>query len=169
VSFGTSAEEVKKVYPKLENLGENQSLGAPAVGGPHITNYALRNQTIEGHQKPVQVEMRFWKGKFWLYIVYFDKTDLDGMLAHFTAVYGEPNSATAKFPLWNFDKSTILVDAKQYRYTINDNELSKEARTWFVEALKQTHPDKSFEVVEGKAKTPSPAPAQTPSPAAAQP
>jgi hypothetical protein len=166
-SFGMPLEEVQKAYPALESLGENNSLGAPAVGGPYIANYALRDQTVAGHAKPVQVELRFWKGQLWLYLVYFDQADLDAVMAHLKSQYGDPNSPTPSFPLWTFESSTVLVDQKRFRYTVNDKKLSDEARVWFVETLKQGHPDKDITVIG--AKTVSPAPAQSPSPAAGTP
>jgi hypothetical protein len=163
-SFGASVEEVEKAYPELSKLAEDKSLGAPIVGGPHITRYALHDQKLEGVSEPVTVELRFWKEKFWLYIVYFGKDHLDPVVAHLTNEYGKQTGPDPAFPIWNLGKATIMVETKTSRYTVNDEALSNEARAWFVEAF-NARGGQQLELVDEAAKTESPGAVPSPSPA----
>jgi hypothetical protein len=134
--FGASVAEVKKIYPDMRELSASENLGAVPVGGPYITRYVVRQQKIEGLEKPADVEFRFWKGKFWLFVVYLGENDLQSALELLADRYGPVTNKDPRFPIWNWPTTTILVEPKEKRYTINYEELSKEARTWFVEMLK---------------------------------
>lgn len=169
VSFGASAEEFEKAYPEAKKLSENEDLGATVIGGPYVTRYVLRNQKIEGLPEPVTIELRFWKGKLWLYIVYFGKKQLEPALAHLKSTYGPQTGPDPNFPVWNLEKTTILVETKANRYTVNDLELSKDAQAWFVEAFRKARGGQQVEIVDTTGKTPSPAAAVSPSPAAPSP
>ena len=164
--FGASIEDAEKAFPDLEKLGQDKSLGAAVVGGPHIARFALRKQKIEGIPEPVNVELRFWKGKFWLYIVYFHKGETEAVVAHLKKTYGEQTGPDPGFPVWNLEKATILVETKSDRYTVNDQALSKEAQAWFVEAFTKARGGQQVEIVDTMAKTPMPAatPASSPAP-----
>ncbi len=131
--FGTPIAEMKKLFPQMKDLTE--SLGSPVVGGPYITRYVLRKEKVEGLEKPADVELRFWKDKFWLYIVYLGENSEDAAVALLTKAHGSPGP-DPKFPVWAGDKSTIVFERGQGRYAVNDTGLSKEAQAWFMEMLR---------------------------------
>jgi hypothetical protein len=135
--FGSTVEEVKKVFPKLEALTKEQMLGAPIVNTPDISRYALHEQSFPGASKPIDVELRFWKGKLWLYIAYFPPEEADAVLAKLTSEYGPQANKSADYPTWKLENTTVLVEKKLGRVTVNDNSFTKEAQEWFLGELKK--------------------------------
>ena len=137
VKFGMTVEEAKKQQPKMEELGATENLGAAPIGGPYITRYVVRKQQIKGLEKPVDVELRFWKGRFWLYTVYFGENDTGKVMELLRKEYGPPTTEHEKFPRWAGEKSAVTTSLDQRWYTVNDEKLSAEAREWFKEVLTQ--------------------------------
>jgi len=133
--FGMTADEVRGKFPKLEELTKN--LGAVPVGGPYITRYVLWKQPLPGLSKPGDVEMRFWKGKLWVIIVYCGENGKDAMLAALTKAYGPATNTDVRYPSWIGEKSSLVSEPNETRYTMNDNAMSKEAQVWFAEVLRQ--------------------------------
>lgn len=135
--FGATVNEVQKAYPKLEELTMNQSLGAPVIKGPDITRYVLHAETYPGVSQPIDVELRFWKGKLWLYIAYFPATESDAVLAKLVEDHGPSTSKSADYPSWKLEKSNVLLEKKLGRVTVNDDGFTKEAQAWFLAELKK--------------------------------
>jgi hypothetical protein len=134
--FAAPLAEVKKLYPDMRELSSSENLGAVPVGGPYIARYVLQQHKIEGLEKPVDVELRFWKERFWLFIVYLGENDPQAAVEGLTAQYGPVSNTDGRFPLWNLPKATIVVELKEKRYTINDEEISEDARAWFIELVR---------------------------------
>ena len=135
--FGSTVDEVKKVFPKLEALTLQQTMGAPIVNAPDITRYALHEQSFPGAAKPIDVELRFWKGKLWLYIAYFPPEEADAVLGKLTSEYGPQGNKSADYPSWKLENTTVLLEKKLGRVTVNDNGFTKEAQEWFLGELKK--------------------------------
>jgi hypothetical protein len=161
-TFGMPLEDVKKLYPDMRELSFAENLGAVPVGGPYIERYVLRQQKVEGLTKPADIELRFWKGKFWLFIVYLGENTPESAVESLTKRYGPVTGNDPRYPIWNTPKTTILVELSDKRYTVNDEPLSLEAREWFVELLRK---GRNSEVVD----LPLQAPAQAAAPAASAP
>jgi hypothetical protein len=159
-TFGMPLEEVKKLYPDMRELSFSENLGAVPVGGPYIARYVLRQQKVEGLTKPADVELRFWKGKLWLYIVYLGENTPESAVEALTKRYGPITGKDPRYPIWNTPKTTILVELSDKRYTVNDEPLSLQAREWFIELLRKGG---NAEVVD----LPLQAPAQAAAPTAA--
>jgi hypothetical protein len=137
VPFGATLKEFQKAYPKAEQLELTQNLGAPVIRGPDIARYALHGQSYPGAAKPIDVEVRFWKGKLWLYIAYFPPAESEAVLAKLVADNGPSTNKSADYPTWNFPQSTILLEKKLGRVTVNDTASTKEAQAWFLAELKK--------------------------------
>jgi hypothetical protein len=159
-TFGMTIDQVKKIYPGMEEA--KGSMGAPVVGGPYIKRFALHHQKVDGLPKPVDIELRFWKDKFWLYIVYIDGIDTAQVDKALTAAYGPVSNTDTAIGVWDGVKSAIVFERKNGRYSVNDNAMSKEASAWFV-SLFRKH---SSQPQTQAAKTPAPA---APAPAAKPP
>jgi hypothetical protein len=159
-NFGLSVEEVKKLYPGIEELPLSKSLGAPVIKGPFITRYLLAKQKVPGAEAPVDLELRFWKGKLWLFIAYFGQTQGEAVVAKLKETYGPPTSDHAGYPIWNGAKTAIVVEMKDGRYTVQYNEFSTEAQAWYIAELKKELGGKGVKVAET-----SPKPAGTAPPA----
>lgn len=160
--FGATVSEVKKAYPKLEELGSTQSLGAPIINGPDITRYVLHAETYPGASHPIDVELRFWKGKFWLYIAYFPAAESESVLAKLTETYGPSTTKSADYPSWKLETSNVLLEKKLGRVTVNDDGFTKEAQAWFLAELKKGMAARRAPA----AGAPQPAQAATPGPTA---
>lgn len=165
VKFQTPEAEVLKAFPKLEKLDQTTSLGEPVVGDEHVSRYVLKKYEMPGLAKPVDVEVRFWDGKFWFYVVYLGDNDAEAALAQLTKEYGENTGGDPRFPLWTKDKTTIMLQKKLGRYSVADNALSKEAQNWFIETVQKRRGAANVDVVDMRAKSPGATPAQSASPA----
>jgi hypothetical protein len=134
--FGMSLEDVWRLYPAAQLLGEKETLGAAVLDGPYIERLALRNQPVPGFPKPTTVELRFWKGRLWGVIVFFGDNDPEACKAHLARVYGPTTSRDPNMPLWRGDTVTTTGTYKQGWYGYTDNALSQEVSAWLAEALK---------------------------------
>lgn len=128
--FGMSLGEVWGMYKEARLLPERKSLGAAVLDGPYVERLELDNRTVEGLSKPATVELRFWKGKLWGVIIYFDKTDLEQVKAYLNRHYGPSAAKNPDLPLWRGEKVTTTATLNQGWYGYSDNELSKEATAW---------------------------------------
>jgi len=132
--FGASVEEVKNLYPRLEPL--TKSLGSAVVEGPLVTRWVLWQQKTPGLPHPTNVELRFWKGRLWVVIIYFGENSLQTVIDSLTARYGPPRG-NALSAVWTGAKSTVIVAGRAKWYSIHDNVISKEAQTAFIEDLRR--------------------------------
>lgn len=133
--FGVSPEEVKILYPQLEEL--KKGLGAVVVEGPLITRWVLWKQELPGLPQPTDVELRFWKNQLWVVIVYFGANDLDTVVKALTERYGPPRGKPAS-AVWQRARSTIIVAGKAKWYSVQDNAISREAQAVFIEDFKRS-------------------------------
>ena len=162
VRFGATVDEVKKAYPKLEELNMSQSLGAPVIKGPDITRYVLHAESYPGVAEPIDVELRFWKGKLWLYIAYFPPAQSDSVLAKLVADHGPSTGKNPDYPNWKLEKSTVLLEKKLGRVTVNDDASTKEAQAWFLAELKKGMAARKPPAAAPGQAAPAAAPALTP-------
>lgn len=133
--MGQSLAEVKKVFPKLEELRPDQNLGAQTIIAPDLTRF-VTTTSAPGIAKPAKVELRFWKGKLWAVIAYFPAEETDAVIAALTKQLGAPNGANPKKPAWNGATTSTFLESTQHWYSITDNALSKDAQTWFIEQVR---------------------------------
>jgi len=135
-TFGMPEAEVLKLYPDAVPLQPGQTLGASAVAGPDISRVVLKNHKVEGLAKPTTVELRFWKKQLWGVIVYFgDNSDAE-VVALLEKQFGKSENPDPKQMLWVGTATQTTASLRQRWYGSNDQKLSKEAQTWFMNALK---------------------------------
>jgi hypothetical protein len=132
--FGSSIEAAKKVYPKMEPLTEN--LGATAFPSEHLARFVIRGAPVDELKKSTDVELRFWKGKLWAYIVYYGDGNAAVIIEALTKRLGPPNGSNPEKPGWLGETSMTFVETSAHWYSVTDNGLSKDAQAWFTEKLK---------------------------------
>lgn len=132
--FGSSIEETKKVYPKMEPLTEN--LGATAFPSEHLARFVIRGAPVDELKRSTDVELRFWKNKLWAYIVYFGEGNAPVIIEVLTKRLGPPNGTNPEKPGWLGETSMTFVESSVHWYSVTDNEISKDAQAWFTEKLK---------------------------------
>jgi hypothetical protein len=156
-AFGSSVTKVRELYPGMKELSGSESLGEPIVQTPNITRYVLRDQPLDGEK--IDVELRFWKDQLWFYVGYFDPKDADRVASLLSKRHGPPDRKTETRVLWNGDK-TMIVELKSHgRFTVQDKGVSRQAQTWFMDALKASRRPRTLK------RSPQPS-AQTPVPTA---
>ncbi len=128
--FGMSPAQVKKLYPSARTLGE-ENLGATPVFGPLVVRQALDDQEAPGLPKPVLVELRYWKERLWVVIVYYRENSSEQVVGALKRDLGQPATSAAD-PYWTASNVTVMTDDRQRWYAITDNALSKEAQEAFV-------------------------------------
>ena len=135
--FGTSVEDVKKLYPKMQ-VTEQVKI-AQIFSHPFIERYTIGMQKIEGLEKPCEVELRFWKKKFWLAVVSFGENSNEAVEAFLISSFGPPNNRTKQYISWNGPKAAAVADTKVRWYEVHDETISNDVRqTWLSGGLRQT-------------------------------
>lgn len=152
--FGLSPAEVAKLYPSAKPL-DKEFLGATPVFSPFIARQHLTEQKVPGLSKPVSVELRYWKDKLWVVIVYFGDNSAEQVEASLRERFGEP-MGTGTGPYWTGEKVSITTAVREKWYSISDNAASAEVRHLFAEEMRKMH----------RARAPQPKRAQSSAPAA---
>ncbi len=131
--LGMSPQEVAKLYPELKKL-DREVLGATPVFSPFVVRQLIPSVALAGAPHPVPVELRYWKDKLWVIIVYNGQNSDEQMTDAFTALCGKP-SADKPGPAWFGEKVSISSAPKQHWYALADNALSKQAQELFAEEM----------------------------------
>lgn len=134
-SFGASVDEVKALWPDMQTVAPDTQLPSAAFVSPHLGRFLLKGEQIPGLSKPVDVELRFWEGKLWAYLVYFDKADKAAALQYLEKTYGMRTSGIEDRPIWGGEKVTLQAVGEAGWFGATDNALSDQARAWFFTAL----------------------------------
>jgi hypothetical protein len=176
--WGMSLGEVWKMYPKARLIGEEEQTGAPVVEGPYVDRLMLTEQKVPGFEQPTNVELRFWKGKFWATIIFFGPNDPEKSKAYILKQFGQFTAGDDFSPMWVGEKVTTGAAYHQGWYGSSYNPLSEGARTWFTDMMngrwtKETEEEKAEREARMAALTPQAAggtkpPDATPSPAPAK-
>lgn len=161
--FGASVEDAKKLYPKM--VVTDQVKIAQIFNHPFIERFSIGPQKLEGLEKPCEVELRFWKKKFWLAVVSFGENSNEAVEAFLTSSYGPVNHRTKQYLSWNSPKAASVADMKARWYEVHDESLSNDVRqTWLSGGLRltplpQTTPgDKAAAGATAAPAAPTPAP-----------
>jgi hypothetical protein len=135
--FGTSLEDAKKLYPKME-VTEQVKI-AQIFNHPFIERYTIGMQKIEGLEKPCEVELRFWKKKFWLAVVSFGENTNEAVEAFLISSFGPENHRSKQYVSWTGTKAAAVADIKVRWYEVHDETISNDVRqTWLSGGLRQT-------------------------------
>ncbi|MBI1817918.1 MAG: hypothetical protein HYR72_23315 [Deltaproteobacteria bacterium] len=142
LTFDQSIAQVQKVYPHMRKL-TTEELGAAVALSPFIQRYHQTEVKLRGLSYPVALELRFWKEKLWVIIVYIGGNSADQVQRWLEQRYGKPTT-TAPDPVWVGKQTQIVATLKESWIGINDNVLSTEAQTVFMEgmrkAMERQHP-----------------------------
>lgn len=137
VKLGSSVEEMKKVHPAMAPLGPTETLGSQAFVSEYLARYVLRGVEVPELKRKADVELRFWKDKLWVYIVYYAADDEKAVIEALTKRLGPPNGTNPQKPGWVGDTSTVFVETAKHWYAVSDNTISKDAQAWFITNLRQ--------------------------------
>src|SRR5690606_23687774 len=110
-------------------------LPSAAFQSPLLDRFLIKDHEISGLASPVDVELRFWEGKLWAFLVYYKMDDKDAALQYLEKTYGKRMSGTDERPIWNGEKVTLQGIAGAGWFGATDNALSDQARAWFFTAL----------------------------------
>ena len=134
--FGASVEEVKKAYPAME--ATQQNLAAPAFNHAKLTRYLVRKQKVEGCDKPMDLELRFWDGKFWIGVYYFGENDYAKTLETFKQRLGKPTYEKDENLSWVGTKVGSTAQSKAGWLELHDEGISNAARQELFKGLLST-------------------------------
>jgi hypothetical protein len=162
--FGTSLDEVKKAYPTMELTTAQTE--APAFNHPKLTRYMVRKQKVAGFPKPMDLELRFWDGKFWIGVYYFGENDYAKSLETFQQRLGKPTYDKDEFLSWAGTTLGATANKKAGWLELHDEGLSNLARQELFKGLLATG-DVITPAAQGTPKPPAPTLGGTATPAAA--
>ena len=151
--FGSPPEQVERLYPGARRLNSLENLGAVPVTGPAVVRYVLENQKIPGFSKPVRVELRFWKNRLWVVIVYYGENAAEQVVAAVKKQVGDPENRNAE-PVWTGKKTTVSMANRERWYALSDNAVSKEVQEDLMSALGRPKPTPADPAVPGAAQHP---------------
>lgn len=151
VKFGTSVEDVKKAYPAMKKPEGKKAAG---LNHPKIERYFLEKHQLPGLEKPTDIDLQFWSGKFWLGQIHFGDNDPAKVDAYLLKTYGEPGYKDENFRTWNGKTAGAVQSIRNKTFEVHDEGMSNEARR---------------ELFQGKKLSSSMQVQATPAPAAATP
>lgn len=134
--FGMSPQAVERLYLSIRKL-DKENLGASVVYSPLVARQLLTDQSIPGLKKPVRVELRYWKERLWVIIVYWGENGWDDVKAHLVSQLGEPRASVAD-PFWRGEKVTVTTSVAGRWYALAEKTLSKEAQEAYMEDMRKT-------------------------------
>ncbi|MDX2166987.1 MAG: hypothetical protein SF182_07990 [Deltaproteobacteria bacterium] len=164
--LGMSVDEVKKIYPKMEQLRPDQVLGAQTIMAEDLVRYVVHDTSAPALTKPGDVELRFWKGKLWAFIVYYKDNDPKQVEAAISKQLGPQTGKRPTHPFWKGTAMTAMLDPDGRWYSLTDDAISKDAQAWFIERVRAV---KGANVVQTTPAAESAAPAAPPAAPAAKP
>ena len=132
LQFGESVADVLKAYPSARKL-THEKLGATVVESPFIARYQVPDVRLAGAAHPVSFELRFWKEKLWVVIVYFGENSNDEIVRWLTARYGTPTAAHPN-PAWSGKVASVVTSLKERWFSVADQVASKEISALLVES-----------------------------------
>jgi hypothetical protein len=122
--FGMSIGEVKAVYPELT--------AAPNVAG-YLSHTDLQRQVlwktpIKGLAEPVDIELRFWKDRLYMFLFYTGKNPAAKVTQYLQREYGPPASGGLD-PAWVWPGRMLINQSAHGWFALSDKELGKEAQS----------------------------------------
>lgn len=157
--FGMSPPEVAKLYEgKIQKL-DKEYLGSSPVLSPLVHRQALRDMKLPWLQHPVTVELRYWKDRLWVVIVYYGENSQEEVVEGLRKQYGPPD-ISGHDAVWRGAKVTVNTANRERWYAIADLELSREVQAVFAEDMRRAQ--EAARARQGGAAPAAPAPAATP-------
>lgn len=134
--FGASPQEVEKLYKgKIKGLGQ-ESLGATPVFSPFVVRQSLSEQKVLGLEQPVTVELRYWKDRLWVVIVYYGQNGTEAVNEALRKEYGKPDQSSGD-QIWQGKKVLVNTANRERWYAISDNAIAHEAQLAFMEEMRK--------------------------------
>jgi hypothetical protein len=154
--LGMSPQQVEKLY-KVRTL-DKENLGATPVYSADILRQVLADQQVPGLKVPTNVELRYWKNKLWVIIVYFGQNGGEAVNEALTKQFGKP-TITSTDSVWQFPKVMVNTANRDRWYAIADTALSKEAQAAFMEDLRKAAEQRQLQQPPAAAAPAAPVPA----------
>jgi hypothetical protein len=140
LELGQTIDEVRRAHPELRPLRVN--LGSSFAEGAPVSRFVLRGVVPVGLQKSTDVELRFWKERVWIGIVYFGDNRDEDVRAALEKRYGEIEKSTDQ-PWWSTDEYAVTAQMARRWYSVQEPKMSAEAQSWLVEELGRRDKQKS--------------------------
>ena len=134
--FGMTPAEVEKLYKGQVRVLAQENMGATPVTGPNIVRQLLANQRVPGLKEPTNVELRYWKDKLWVVIVYYGQNGNDAVNEALRAEYGAP-TISAQDSVWQGPKTLVNTSNRERWYAMSDVALSRDAQQAFMEDMRK--------------------------------
>lgn len=121
--FGMSVAEVKAKYPELQPAPEIQGY----LSHPDLQRHVLFAAKVGKLPKPMDIELRFWKGQLWMMLFYNGKNSKDDVDRYLVDTYG-PSASGALDSAWVWPGRTLISQTEHGWFSLSDKALGKEAQ-----------------------------------------
>jgi hypothetical protein len=156
--FGMSPQQVEKLYKgQVRTLGQ-ENLGATAIYSPDIVRQVLADQKVGGLSQPTNVELRYWKNKLWVIIVYFGQNSAESVNESLVKQFDKATISSTDY-VWQFPKVMVNTANRDRWYAMADTALSREAQAAFAEDMRKAAEQRQTQQAPAAAPPPAPAPA----------
>jgi len=136
LKFGMSPQQVEKLFPGKVRTLDMEHLGATPVKSAYIVRQVLPDQTVAGLPAPTNVELRYWKDKLWVIIVYYGANSNNDVAEGLNKQYGKP-TISGQDSIWRGQKVQVNTVMRERWYAIADLALSGEAQKVFAEDMRK--------------------------------
>jgi hypothetical protein len=136
LKFGISVDEARKTYPKMEKIERSRAGSTP--NHPKVQTFLVAKQQVDGLEKPTDLELLFWDGKFWLALVHFGENDPVKIMEYLTKQFGAPGHSDDRYATWSGKTAAITSDRGSKYFEVHDERISNEARQEIFKGLLAT-------------------------------
>jgi hypothetical protein len=107
-----------------------QTLEATPAGPNHpkLTRFTIRQIKLAGLEKPTDVDLQFWVGKFWLAQVHLGENDTARTETYLRERYGAPDYQDDNYMTWNGKTAAAVLSRRHKTFEVHDEGMSNEAR-----------------------------------------
>lgn len=123
IKFGTSIDDVRKAYPTMQKADKGRGLSHPKIDRFVVSKYKL-----PGLEKPTDIELQFWTGRFWLGLIHFGDNDPAKTEAYLLERYGAPDYKDDNYMTWNGKTAGAVLSRRSKHFEVHDEGMSNEAR-----------------------------------------
>lgn len=121
--FGMSVADTKAVYPELAPIPHSPGY----LSHPDLQRQVLWKVRLKGLPEPVDIELRFWKDRLWMFLFYTGKNSAPKVTQYLQREYGPPATGGLD-PAWVWPGRTLVNQSGHGWFALSDKEIGKEAQ-----------------------------------------
>jgi hypothetical protein len=156
--FGMSPKQIEKIYKGKVRTLDRENLGATPIYTADVVRQVIADEKVAGLDQPTNVELRYWKNKLWVIIVYFGQNGAEAVNEALLKQFGKPTVSSTDL-VWQFPKVLVNTSNREHWYALAELEMSKEVQAAFTEDLRKAAEQRQTQQAPAAAPPAAPVPA----------